>query len=69
MIELQTLVSDLTIAEFIELCASSIGMLIFIFCCSVFIIVYLFYDIIDDFIVEFKIRKKETQEEENNADI
>lgn len=57
MIELLTWFFKLTIAEFTELCASSIGMLIFISCCSVFIVVYLFYDFIDDFIIKFKIRK------------
>lgn len=62
MIEFLTWFFKLTIAEFTELCASSIGMLIFISCCSVFIIVYLFYDFIDDFIVKFKIWKKEKQD-------
>lgn len=55
MIELLTWFFKFTIAEFTELCASSIGMLIFISCCSVFIVVYLFYD----FIIKFKIRKKQ----------
>lgn len=62
MIELLTRFFNLTIAEFTELCASSIVMIIFISCCSVFIVVYLFYDIIDDFIVIMKIRKKEKQD-------
>lgn len=62
MIEFLTWLFKLTFAEFTELCASSIGMLIFISCCSVFTIVYLFYDLIDDFIVKFKIWKKEKQD-------
>lgn len=62
MIEFLTCFFKLTIADFTEFCSSSIGMLIFISCCSTFIIVYLFYDIIDDFIVKFKIWKKEKQD-------
>lgn len=66
MIELLTWFFKLTIAEFTELCASSIGMIIFISCCSAFIVFYLFYDFIDDFIVIMQIRKEERKKEKQD---
>lgn len=65
MIELQTLVGELTIAEFTKLCGS-IGMMFFLFGFSAFIIAHLIYGIIGDFINflrKFKeCRKKEKQD-------
>lgn len=75
MIELQTLVSDLTVEEFTKLCGM-IGGAMFLLCFLAVITVYLIYcfgGIICEFIAIIikimKKRKKEKQEEENNADI
>nr|DAI62243.1 MAG TPA: hypothetical protein [Inoviridae sp.] len=69
MIELQTLVSDLTIAEFTKLCGM-IGGAMFLLCFFAFIFAHITYGIVVDFIDFLKklisIRKKEKQEVENN---
>lgn len=75
MIELQTLVGELTIAEFTKLCGM-IGGTMFLIVLFAFIFAHLTYGIICDFIDFLKklrsiisTQKKEKQEEENNADI